>query len=87
MNLSCSDLNHGKYAVLILFKMITNRFSVSFPSMRFMFRDVARIFQRGGHTVSHPGCVLLKVIFFRLSSERGGGTSLQNSCIDELSST
>ena len=56
----------------------------------------------GGHTMSHPGylpdclvdrprCVLLKVTFFQMSSERGagggGGTSLQNSCIDELSST
>ena len=26
----------------------------------------------GGHTVSHPRCVLLKVTFSRLSSERGG---------------
>ena len=56
-------------------------------------RGVARIFQRGGHTVSHPGnlqdChadMLLKVTLFRLSSERGGGKSLQNSSIDELSS-
>ena len=55
MNLSCSDLNHGKYVVLIQFKMIINRFSVSFPSMRFMFRGLVRIFQRGGHTASHPG--------------------------------
>ena len=47
----------------------------------------------GGHTVSHPGylpdynclvdnhAVLLRDIF------SGGGESLQNSCIDELSST
>ena len=32
----------------------------------------------------HPLRVLLKVTFFRMSSEHEGGTSLQNSCIDEL---
>ena len=49
--------------------------------------------------MSHPGyltdchvdihAVLLKVTFFRMSSElgRGRGKSLQNSCIDESSST
>ena len=35
----------------------------------------------------HPCRVLLKVTFFRMSSERGGRESLQNSYIDELSST
>lgn len=61
---------------------------------------VAGIFQRGGgrsHCVTprvltrlaypHPRRVLLKVTCFRLSSERGGRESLQNSCIDELSFT
>ena len=49
----------------------------------------------GVHPVSHPGYFILDCLvdihavwhFFGRAVSVGGGTSLQNSCIDELSST
>ena len=66
-------------------------------SVQVLFRGIARIF-KGSHWVTprvltrlscrHPRCVLLKVAFFRMSSECGGSRqAYKNSCIDTVSFT